>query len=391
MRILHVISSVNPAAGGPIEGVKQLAAVNVRHGYQIEIASLDNPAAPFLQEMALPVHPLGPGYRKYGYTPRMLPWLRENAGNYDVVVTNGIWQYHSLATWRALHRNSIPYVLFTHGMLGPWFKKKYPLKHLKKMLYWPWAEYRVLRDASAVLFTCEEERLLAHQSFPGLCRCNEVVVGYGTSGSTGDPQSERESFYGRFPELRGKRIACFLGRLFSIKGCDLLIQAFAEVLAADPKWHLLMCGPDQEGTRAKLQALAERLNITERITWAGMVQGETKWGALHSSEIFVLPSHHENFGIVVAEALSCGLPALISNKVNIWREIERDGAGIVDEDDFEGTCRMLRAWLALSAEEQAVFRERARACFLEHFEINLAAEALTGVLAGVKAGRGSAR
>jgi glycosyltransferase involved in cell wall biosynthesis len=385
MKILHIISSVNPAGGGPIEGVKQLAAVNVRHGHKIEIASLDAPGAPFLRETPLPVHPLGPGYMKYGYTPRIMPWLRENAGNYDVVVINGIWQYHSLATWHALHRSSIPYVVFTHGMLDPWFKKTYPLKHLKKMFYWPWAEYRVLRDASAVLFTCEEERVLARQSFPWRYRCREIVVNYGTAGPVGDPQHALDRFAERFPELQGKRIAIFLGRLHEKKGCDLLIRAFAAVLAADPDWHLLMCGPDQVGWKEKLQALAGRLNISDRITWAGMVEGEMKWGALRASEIFVLPSHQENFGIVVAEALACGVPTLISNKVNIWREIERDGAGIVDEDDFEGTCRLLRAWLALSDEERAVMRGRAQACFREHFEIQRAAQNLVAVLAGLSA------
>jgi len=88
---------------------------------------------------------------------------------------NGVWQFHSFAAWRTLRRSDTPYVLYTHGMLDPWFKKQYPFKHLKKWMYWPWAEYRVLRDAQAVLFTSEEERMLARSSF-WLYRCNEVVV-----------------------------------------------------------------------------------------------------------------------------------------------------------------------------------------------------------------------
>ena len=79
-------------------------------------------------------------------------------------------------------------------MLDPWFKKQYPLKHLKKWMYWPWAEYRVLRDAQAVLFTCEEERVLARESF-WLYRCNEVVVSYGTAKPKGDPEVELQEFF----------------------------------------------------------------------------------------------------------------------------------------------------------------------------------------------------
>ena len=385
MKILHIINSVDPAGGGPIEGVRQLSAMNRGLGHQVEIASGDSPERPFLNSYDLPVYAMGPGSLKYNYCSRLVPWLRANARKYDIVVVNGIWQYHSFAAWRVL-RGRVPYVVFTHGMLDPWFKQRYPLKHLKKMLYWPWGEYRVLRDADAVLFTCEEERVLARQSF-ALYRCNEIVVNYGTAGPTGDPQMEVEGFYAEHQELRGKRLVLFLGRLHEKKGCDLLLEAFARVLAADPQWHLVMCGPDQVGWQAKLMEMAERLRVGGRITWAGMVHGERKWGALRAAEIFVLPSHQENFGISVAEALACGTPALISNKVNIWREVEKGGAGIVAEDDLAGTCDLLKSWLERTDGERAEFRRRARECFLREFEIRKATETLVRTLANVIDGR----
>ncbi|PSH04004.1 MAG: transferase [Acidobacteria bacterium] len=388
MKILHVISSVNPVGGGPIEGVRQLAPVIRQYGHTIEVASLDSPDAPHVKRCFVPVHPLGPGLLKYRYSTRLVPWLRENAKNYDIVVVDGIWQYHSFAAWRALRRSDTPYVVFTHGMLDPWFKKTYPRKHLKKMLYWPWGEYRVLRDAAAVLFTCEEERILARQSFRPY-RCNEEVVNYGTAGPQGDPQTELDTFYGSHPELRNKRLAIYLGRLHEKKGCDLLIQAFAKVLATDPDWHLLMCGPDQVGWKAKLVAMADRLNIANRISWLGMVSGDMKWGALRASEIFVLPSHQENFGIVVAEALACGVPALISNQVNIWHEIQQDGAGIIAKDDLNGTCAMLRTWLQMSSSQKSEMRQRTRGCFQQRFEIHKAAETLIKTFCNIRAGRNS--
>jgi len=388
MKILHVIRSVSASGGGPLEGIKQLASVNHSCGHEIEVASLDAPDAPCALDFPYPVHALGPGWRKYGYGNRLAPWLRENAHNYDIVIVNGIWQYHSFASWRALHKASTPYVVFTHGMLDPWFKKTYPLKHLKKLLYWSWGERRVLRDAGAVLFTCEEERILARQSFRSY-RCNEIVVNYGTSGPQGDPQIETDTFFEKYPELRGMRIAIFLGRLHEKKGCDLLIQAFAKVLASDPDWHLLMCGPDQVGWQATLQYMADELNLSERITWIGMVSGALKWGALRASEIFVLPSHQENFGIVVAEALACGVPALISDKVNIWHEVQRDGAGIVGADDLEGTCTTLRTWLNLSGEEKATMRSQTRKCFEQNFEIHNAARTLIATLTKVATERNS--
>jgi glycosyltransferase involved in cell wall biosynthesis len=324
---------------------------------------------------------------KYSYCRHLVPWLRENARKFDIVIVNGIWQYHSFAVRQALLRKGdTPYVVYTHGMLDPWFNKRYPLKHLKKALYWPWGEYRVLREAGAVLFTCEEERLLARQSFRPY-HCNEVVVNYGTAGPKGDPQVELETFYEKFPHLREKRLVLFMGRLHEKKGCDLLLQAFAKVLAADADWQLVMCGPDQVGWQAKLNAMAGRLNIADRVTWAGMVSGDLKWGAVRAAEVFALPSHQENFGIVVAEALACGTPALISNKVNIWREVQRNGAGIVGTDDLDGCCSMLRTWLEISVEEKVEMRMRARACFLEEFEIHKASSTLVSTLSNVIAGK----
>src|SRR5580693_6282059 len=135
MRIIHAIASVDPAGGGPIEGVKQLGRINTERGHCIEVASLDAPGASFLRDFPLPVYPLGPRTGGYGFSARFAPWLRANIAKYDIVIVNGIWQYNSFGVWRVLHRSSTPYVVVTHGMLDPWFKRTYPLKHLKKWLY----------------------------------------------------------------------------------------------------------------------------------------------------------------------------------------------------------------------------------------------------------------
>jgi glycosyltransferase involved in cell wall biosynthesis len=382
MNILHIISSVNPAGGGPIEGIKQLGTSLETVGHCVEIASLDDPNAAFLKQSPLPVQPLGPTTFHYGFSTRFIPWLRANRGRYDAVIVNGIWQFHSYGAWRVLRRSTTPYVLFTHGMLDPWFKNRYPLKHVKKWMYWPWAEYRVLRDAQAVLFTCEEERVLARKSF-WLYRCNEAVVSYGTAKPEGKADAELQEFFTCYPDLHGKKLALFMGRIHPKKGCDLLIEAFAQILAQLPDWHLVIAGPDQVGWQEQLNYRAARLGLAPRITWTGMVSGAIKWGALRAAEVFVLPSHQENFGIAVAEALGVGTPALISNKVNIWREIERDGAGIAADDTLEGTCKLLQSYLELPQEQKLVMRQAACDCFEQRFEIRKAAQTLHTILATV--------
>jgi glycosyltransferase involved in cell wall biosynthesis len=185
--------------------------------------------------------------------------------------------------------------------------------------------------------------------------------------------------------LRGKRLAFFIGRIHPKKGCDLLIEGFAKVLGQDPDWHLVIAGPDQVGLRESLNYRAAELGMASKITWTGMLGGTMKWGALRSAEIFVLPSHQENFGIAVAESLAAGTPTLISNKVNIWREIEADGAGIVAEDTLEGTRQLFQSYVELPEEKRLAMRTAALECFAQRFEIKKAAGTLHAVLTDVTA------
>lgn len=387
MKFLHVIPTVDPRGGGPMEGLRHMGQQLQQWGHQVEVACADDPAAPWVANHPLTVHALGPGKGKYGYAPRLLPWLREHAAQYDLVVVNGLWQYHGLATHRALRASGQPYVVFTHGMLDPWFKRTYPLKHLKKWLYWPWAEYRLLRDAAYVLFTSEDERLLARESF-WLYQANERVTAYGTSQPPPRHPELAEGFLRQFPALRGQRVLLFLSRIQEKKGCDLLIEAFAAVASNDERLQLVMAGPDQSGWVATLQAQAQRLGVAHRVHWTGMLQGDLKWGAFQAAEAFVLPSHQENFGIAVAEALGCGLPVLISDKINIWREIEQAGAGFVATDTVAGTQSTLLRWLALDGPARAAMGQHALRLFDERYTVRAMAQSLLEVAHDVAASSG---
>ena len=380
MRCLHVISSLNPSGGGPAEGVLGLTAASLRLGHEVEIATLDAPATEWGRHLPCAIHHLGPPHLgNYYYSPRLLPWLRRAAPRYDAVVVHGLWQYHSHAVRRALRGTGTPFFVFSHGMLDPWFKRTYPLKHLKKALYWLLGEYRVLRDARAVLFTCEQERLLAQHSFRPY-RVTEAVTSFGSPAPSGDPLRQRNAFIQAWPELAGRRILLFLGRIHPKKGCDLLIEAFARASATHPDLHLVMAGPDATGWRTELQRKATALGV-ERLTWTGMLEGELKWGALRAAEAFVLPSHQENFGIAVTEALSCGVPVLISREVNIWREIDAVHAGLVGADTLAGTTDLLQRWLQLDQLARQRMARNGLQLFNRCFQIEAAAQTLMQVLA----------
>jgi glycosyltransferase involved in cell wall biosynthesis len=110
--------------------------------------------------------------------------------------------------------------------------------------------------------------------------------------------------------------------------------------------------------------------LSYRVHWPGLITGDAKWGAFHAGETFVLPSHQENFGIAVAEALGCSRPVLISDQVNIWPEIYADGAGLVEPDTLDGTRKLLQRWLALSSEERHQMQRNANACFVARYNLD---------------------
>lgn len=368
MHILYVIPSLNPKSGGPAEGVIQISRIHKKNGNIVEAVTFDEPSSSYIKDLPLKVNALGRGFGKYQYKPGLDLWLRENCKRFDVVIINGLWQYHALSAWKVLHNLDVPYFVYTHGMLDPWFKKKYPLKHLKKTLYWMFSDYKVLRDAKAVLFTSEEEKKLAPESF-FIFKANSWVVKYGAATPPADRDQLRQLFFKNFNELKECRCFLFLSRIHEKKGCDLLIRAFSDVCKQDDSLRLVMAGPDQTGWANELKRLACDLGISRRIVWTGMLQGDLKWGAFYASELFVLPSHQENFGIAVAESLGCGLPVLISNKVNIWREIKQDGVGLVENDDLSGTAAGLKKWMAMSVEERSAMSKAAVCSFKERFTV----------------------
>lgn len=366
MRILHVISSLDPKFGGTTAAVSALLKYGPEE-YAQEVVTLDDPGAAFLDEITLPVHALGPTRSTYSYSNKLIPWLKANRARFDGVVVHGMWQYTGYAVWRTMRRH-VPYAVFPHGMLDPYFRRAFPAKHLKKWLYWIGVEYWVLRGAFRVLFTGEAEAELAKQSF-WLHRWNGCVTPLGAIAPEGDAELQQEAFFAVCPAVRGKRFLLFLGRLDPKKGCDLLVDAFVKLAAQDPELELVMAGPGAQNWRAELARGAEAAGVAERIHWPGMLLGDAKWGAFFAAEAFVLPSHQENFGIAVAEALACGKPVLLSNKVNIAAEIAADGAGLMADDTAAGTEGLLEQWMKLPLSEQTAMEARARECFLRRYDM----------------------
>nr|WP_244607755.1 glycosyltransferase [Bradyrhizobium vignae] len=295
-------------------------------------------------------------------------------GEYDCVVVNGLWNFSTFAASRVLPGSGVPYFVFTHGMLDPWFRDNFRAKHALKQCFWLFSEGRLLSRANAVLFTTQEERELASTMFWGF-EYNKRVIGYGTSSPPPVTAAQEGSFRATVPQLKARSFLLFLSRIHPKKGCDLLIEAFSKLASEHSGTDIVIAGPDPSGMIDGLRKLAADCGIAERVHFPGMLTGEAKWGAFNCAEAFALPSHSENFGIVVAEALGCGTPVLLSNKVNIWREVEAAGAGFIEENSLEGTTSALSKFLNLAPEERQQMKLNARNCFEQYFNIEKNVEA----------------
>jgi glycosyltransferase involved in cell wall biosynthesis len=182
-----------------------------------------------------------------------------------------------------------------------------------------------------------------------------------------------------------KKIILFIGRIHEKKGCDLLIRAYFDLGSERENYRVVIAGPDDNALAGTLKMRAEELGIASGISWHGMVAGAAKWSLMRSADVFVLPSHQENFGVSVAEALACGVPVLLTERVAIWEEVVSDHAGFADSDNQPGVSRLLRKWASTPAATKAAMRSNALACFNKRFHIERVAQSYVEIVGARRA------
>lgn len=374
LKVLHIIITANKEYGGPVEGLIQSVKFRQNNNQYIEVVTLDASDTEYLKDFPCKVNAVGPVHPKFGYTGKLKNWIIENGKQFDVAVIHGLWNPSSIEGGQGCKSIGLPYVVFTHGMLDPWFKKAYPFKHLIKQLYWIY-QGKVLQNAHKVLFTSSEEERLAKGVFWGY-KYSSKVVAYAAADAIENSEDGERKFKALLPELNDRPYLLYLSRIHEKKGCDLLIQAFASVVKRSDL-QLVMAGPCHDNYIVYLKNLVEKLGIEDRVHWPGMLKGELKAAAFTAAEAFVLTSHQENFGIAVAEALAYGKPVLISDQINIFREIQAGNAGIVGADNLDGATQLLQQWEGLDSNQKVEMGRCAREVYEKNFTVSAAAKDLT--------------
>jgi glycosyltransferase involved in cell wall biosynthesis len=378
---------MDPAGGGVAQAIETIALGLSDEGFHNEVVSVDDPTSPFLElEREIPIHALGPGRYGWAYAKRLRRWLESKGQSFDLWIVHGLWLYPSAVAVSLGRKHDKPVHIYPHGMLDPWFQnwKLRPIKTLRNILYWHFVESATIRRATSLLFTCEEEQRLAATTFSRYDPRVEAVVGLGHSDVPTDSSGLANAFAAKCPEVKDRSYLLFMGRLHPKKGIDLLIKAWAAATTGRSPGSLpllVFAGPDPKSPYGQsLRKLAESVLPSGSYLFPGMITGAAKWDALRGASAFALFSHQENFGIAVVEALACGTPVLLSDKVNIWREIVERGGGWAASDSVESVTECLNTWLDLAPEIRDRARQCARATFLDLYEARQAARSLASHL-----------
>jgi glycosyltransferase involved in cell wall biosynthesis len=331
MKILHVIPSIGPLRGGPSFAMRAIAGGLAKQGIEVHVATTDDNGPERLAvEFGRPVNEDGAVYwyfaRQTSFYICSIPfadWLWRHASDYSLIHIHALFSWCSNVAALIARRKRIPYIVRPLGVLNRWgMTHRRPwLKRASFMLL----ERPILRRAALIHYTAEQEREEAAEC--GFTDHPVIVPNPVDLDSSEVAPKARLRF--RYPALEGKRIALFLSRIDRKKGIDLLLPAFRSVVRDDPGVALVIVG---DGDPRMIEAFRDQsrdLGIERSVIFAGFLSGAEKRGALADADIFVLPSYSENFGIAVIEAMAAGVPVIVTDQVGIWREVEKNNAGLV--------------------------------------------------------------
>jgi glycosyltransferase involved in cell wall biosynthesis len=313
MKIVHSTPPMCPAYGGPFSVVLGLSQAQLASGAEVEVRM---PWSTSANEHRLDWQPVSVSiegvtrFSSLAWSPVFARGLRN--ADADILHTHGIWHHPSWValSWKRAKKGG--HVSSVHGSLEPW---AWAHRAWKKRPVWWAIENRNLRSADLLHATCEREAetLRSH----GLTAPIAVIPnGVDVRLVAKDPRLNR----GR----NARRTALFLGRLHPVKGLPLLLKAWAKVRPTG--WRLRIVGPDEGGHRTELERLVGALGLRASVQIDGPVEGSQKTAAFLDSDLFILPSRSENFGVAVAEALAHGLPVITTHGAP-WRLLEIEGCG----------------------------------------------------------------
>ena len=345
MKVLHVITGLWKHTGGPSEVIPAICAAMADAGADVCLATLAGDAAESVATAAargVHVHVFEPTFRHtVWYSHALAARMPRLAAAHDIVHIHGIWQFPDWAAAAAARRAGVPYVITPHGSLQPARLRK---SRFKKRASSVLADRAMLNQADCLHATAADEadafRLFGYRG-PIALIPNGITQPLPIDSGRADALAE--AWRREFPETRGRRILLFLSRIEPIKGVTTLARAWAECAREFPDWHLVVVGPDERGHVQEVQAILRAGGVFDRTTIAGPLHGDRKTGAYLASDLFILPTISENFGLVIGEALAHRLPVITTTGAPWPGIVERRCGWWIDPSQAAVTAAMREA------------------------------------------------
>ncbi len=332
LKVLHIIPAISPSYGGPTTAVLEICRALIAKGVEAEIATtnadehqnLDIRLGEKIKHQDISTIFFPRSVRtKYAFSWPLTHWIKKNIKNYDLVHIHYIFCYPTLVAAHYARKFGIPYVVSPVGMLGEWPMEQ---KFFKKIIYLNLIEKRNLKGAAAIHYTSEIEKNASEgfnvSSLP-------VIIPLGINLNYIKPDIPKGEFRKKYTQYADKKLIVFLSRIHPKKGLELLIEALSKLLKTRNDFILIIAGNGEPYYESILKKHIRDSHLDSCTIFTGFLEGKDKYTLLQDADIFVLPSYQENFGFAVVEAMSMGVPVIVSDQVDICREIEQFEAGKV--------------------------------------------------------------
>ena len=392
VKVLHVIPSVSPKHGGPTYAMHAVATALQVAGVEILIATSDDDGddARLDVPLGVPIERDGiqhivfrRSFLKYRVSFGLARWLKHNVSQFDIIHIHALFSFSSLVAARAARRHNVPYIIRPLGVLNRWGLEN--RRRLAKRLSLRFIELPILRGAAAIHFTSEAERREAAEICGELALNRSCVIPVPVEGS--GSAGHKEEFIRKFPVSAGRKLILFLSRVDQKKGIELLLEAFAIVKRSQPNALLVIAGDGEARYVDELHSQAKRLGLASDVLWTGFVEKADKANAYAAASVFVLPSHSENFGIAAAEALTSGVPCVLSDQVALTEYLQNGDSALVVSCESAAIAKALCDVLS-KPEMGAQLAARGQQVAKERFSLEAVGRGLMDLYRSIVSGKG---
>ncbi|BAY36695.1 hypothetical protein NIES2111_10260 [Nostoc sp. NIES-2111] len=388
MKVLHIIPSVASVRGGPSQAVIEAVKALRNAGVDAEIATtndngddlLDVPIGKLVEYKQVPVQffrrfsPKVNSIREFAFSKDLTTWLWQNVSQYDLLHVHAIFSYPSTIAMTIARLQRVPYIVRPLGQLCEWSLQQ---SYQKKQLYLKLIERANINYSKCIHFTSEQEQ---QEAAPLKLRSPSFVVPHGLYIPHLIPDA-RQRLRQQLNLPDDEPIILFLSRLHPKKGLDYLIPALGKL--SNYRFTFVIAGSGDADYESKIKSLVITHNLQNRTHFRGFVKGENKDSLLQGSDLFVLTSYSENFGVAVVEALAAGIPAIITPGVALANMVTQEKLGYVAEFDVTAIATSIKQ--ALDTPQEAKARgDRARKFISENYTWDCIASKLISVYSEMK-------